>query len=682
MLFTNIENLPGTSIMTIRKMRSLGIKTYWDLINYFPFRYEDYSIISSIDKAQVGERVTIKGQIQDIKNSYTRRGLNIQSVTLFDGTDTIRLSWFNQYYLMRLFQEKGYISVSGDIKIRGRRKEMYPREFELLKTLEQTTLHTGRLVPIYPEKRGLSSKTLREKLFFILNNIDFSDIEIFQNSIRAKYDLIEEHKAYENIHFPSNNFDLKKAIDRLSFDELFVLQLASQIIRNEWKKEKTGFQFEYKKFEKEILNFVKNLPFKLTSDQKKSIDEIIKDLSSLSPMNRLLQGDVGSGKTIVAAVSCYLSCLNKYQSIIMAPTEILAKQHFQTFSALFIKQKNKINISLITGSIKNKRELLSKSDIVIGTHALLGEKINYKKIGFIVIDEQQRFGVLQRSQLKLKGSNPHLLTMTATPIPRTAALTIYGELDLSQINEMPKGKAQTKSYFVPKKKRSDMYKWIENKVINEKIQVFIICPLIEESEHETMKNIKAAIKEYENLKNKMFPDLKIALLHGKMKSKEKDEVMNDFKKNNINILVSTPVVEVGIDFPNATIMVIEAAERYGLAQLHQLRGRVGRGVIESYCLLFSEKENPKIISRLNYFSKNNNGAKIAEYDLQHRGPGEIFGTRQHGLFELRIANLNDFNLIKKTKEVVDLFLNKKGTSFTLQLKKRLELLSLNKISRD
>jgi len=326
---------------------------------------------------------------------------------------------------------------------------------------------------------------------------------------------------------------------------------------------------------------------------------------------------------------------------------------------------------------------LSKSDIIVGTHALLTEKINYKKVGLVVIDEQQRFGVLQRGQLKSKGINPHLLTMTATPIPRTAALTIYGELDLSQIDEMPKGRVQIKSYFIPKKKRSDMYKWIRQKIENEKTQVFIVCPLIEESEHETLKSVKAAIKEHENLSKKIFPDFKVELLHGRMKVKEKDKIMKDFKSNKINILVSTPVVEVGIDIPNATIMVIEAAERYGLAQLHQLRGRVGRGIKESFCLLFSEKESPQIISRLKYFSKNNNGSKIAEYDLQHRGPGEIFGTRQHGLFELKIAHLNDFNLIRKTKEAVNLIITKTGfDNLTPELKKRLEDLNIQKITRD
>jgi ATP-dependent DNA helicase RecG len=669
--------------MTIRKMKSLGIKTYWDLLNYFPFRYEDYSLISSIDKAQEGERITIKGQVQDIKNSYTRKGLNVQSVTLFDGTEKIYLSWFNQYYLMRLFKEKGYISVSGDIKFRGNRRFMYPREFELLKSLDQTTLHTGRLAPIYPEKRGLSSKTIREKVFFILNNIDISNIEMLPGQIIKKYGLADETWAYKNIHFPTNRSCSQSAVDRLSFNELLILQLTAQIIRDEWKREKTGYKLDIKKYIEKVETFKKNLPFELTNAQKRAVKEVFKDLSLTNPMNRFLQGEVGSGKTVVAAIACYLTSLNKFQSLVMAPTEILAKQHYQTFMSLFNKQKNAPKISLITGSVTLERDVLSKSDIVIGTHALIGKKINYKKIGLVVIDEQQRFGVLQRAQLKLKGVNPHLLTMTATPIPRTAALIIYGELDLSEIDEMPKGRAQTKSYFVPKRKREDMYQWIKKEIINENIQVFIICPLIEESEHETLKSIKAAIKEHEYLSKKIFPDFKVALLHGRMKAKEKDSVMKAFEKNEIQILVSTPVVEVGIDIPNATIMVIEGAERYGLAQLHQLRGRVGRGDKESFCLLFSEKENPQIVSRLRYFSKNNNGAKIAEYDLHHRGPGEIFGTRQHGLFELRIAKLNDFNLIKKTKDAVELLLKmNKKQGFPLQLKKRLEYLNLQKISRD
>lgn len=685
MLNTPIDNLPFTSILTIRKMRSLGIKTYWDLINYFPFRYDDFTFLSEISRVQEGEIVTVKGQIQSIKNEFTRNRLNIQKVEIFDGSDKITLVWFNQYYLNRLFKQGGYITVSGEVKMRGKKRQLFPKNYELLHTFNQQTIHTGRLVPVYPEKRGLSSRTLREKIFYVLNSTDLSDVEFFPHDILSKYDLTEEDRAYKEIHFPKNKMSSDSAIKRLSFDELFVVQLAAQIVRNNWQKEKTGYLLKIKEYDDEIKKFIKSLPFELTRAQKKSVEEISHDLSKQHPMNRFLQGDVGSGKTVVATIGCYLSYLNGFQSLFMAPTEILANQHFQTLNSLFNKIKQSPKISFISGSVKLSRDEISKSDIIIGTHALFTHNLQFNKVGFVVIDEQHRFGVVQRAQLKEKGINPHLLTMTATPIPRTAALTIYGELDLSTLDEMPKNKAETKTYYVPRKKRKQMYEWIKGKVKNENTQAFIICPLIEESEHETMKSVKAATKEYEKLSGSIFPDLKIDLLHGKMKSKEKASVMQKFKDNKTQILVSTSVVEVGIDIPNATIMVIEGAERYGLAQLHQLRGRIGRGNIKSYCLLYAEKENPKVTSRLKFFAKNNNGSKIAEYDLQHRGYGELFGTRQHGLFELKIARLNDFETIKKTKSAVSDIMKGIKNDYSLlnkNIKERLNNYNIEKISRD
>jgi len=683
MLKSPIENLPFTSILTIRKMRSLGIKTYLDLINYFPFRYEDYSLVSDISKTQEGEKITIKGQIQSVKTEFTRSRLNIQKAEVFDGTDKITLVWFNQYYLIRLLKQGGYISVSGDIKFRGKKKQMFPKTYEMLRSLDQETIHTARLVPVYPEKRGLSSRTLREKIFFVLKNTDLSAVELFSKSILNKYKLTDEEDAYRQIHFPKNKISANESRQRLSFDELFVVQLAAQIVKNNWEKEKTGYRLAVKKYDKEIKKFVQELPFELTKAQEKATGEILYNLSKEHPMNRFLQGDVGSGKTVVAAIGAYVSYLNEFQTLFMAPTEILANQHYQTLNSLFSKLQNSPKISLISGSVKDKREERVRSDIVIGTHALFTHNLEFKKVGFVVIDEQHRFGVVQRAQLKEKGINPHLLTMTATPIPRTAALTLYGELDLSHLDEMPKHKAETKTYYVQKKKRKKMYEWIKNKVKKENTQVFIICPLIEESEHETMKSVKAAKKEYEKLSKNVFPDLCVDLLHGRMKSNEKNNVMQKFKENQTQILVSTSVVEVGIDIPNATIMVIEGAERYGLAQLHQLRGRVGRGTIESYCLLFSEKENPKITSRLSFFAKNNNGSKIAEYDLQHRGYGELFGTRQHGLFELKITSLTDFQTIKNTKEaVLTVMKDHRLNDLNNNLKERLTQYNIERISRD
>lgn len=661
-----IENLASTSSITIRKFKALGINTYFDLLNYFPTRYEDYSLITKIDKIQVGETVTIQGKIIEAKNQYTRSHITIQKVIISDDTGIVEVNWFNQPYLIRVLKPGENISVAGLVKQFGSKISIEPKEYEI----GGKNIHTGRLVPVYSEKKGLSTKTIREKIHAILKSTDSVDhrvaclrkqAETLPNEIISFNNLIDEDMAYQQIHFPDNQELANKARERLAFDELFNLQLANNLIKKEWKKEKVGNQFRIKNFELKINNFITNLPFKLTSDQTKVIDEIISDLKKTTPMNRFLQGDVGSGKTVVATVSCYLSFLNGYQSIIMAPTEILAQQHYQSISKLFkiVGIKPTPTTLLITGSTKIEKSKIKNEnfDIIIGTHALLSKKTKFKKVGLVVIDEQHRFGVAQRALLKEKTLNSHLLTMTATPIPRTVALTLYGELDLSYIEEMPKGRQIIKTFLVPKEKRNRGYEWIKKQIRENKSQVFVVCPLIEESEIETMKSIKAVTVEFEVLK-KIFSGFKLGLLHGKLKSMEKSQIMNDFKNKKIDILVSTPVVEVGIDIPDATVMLIEGAERFGLAQLHQLRGRVGRSDKQSYCLLYTENDSEKTINRINYFCKNNLGVKLAEFDLKNRGAGNIFGTEQHGFVNLKIASLTDFDLINKTKKAVEYFVGK------------------------
>lgn len=679
-----IESLPSTSIVTIRRFKSLGINTYWDLLNYFPNRFEDYSMISRIGKLQEGEIVTITGEVKQAKNQYVRKRFTIQNVTVADESGEIGLVWYNQPYLIKLFQEKKFLSVAGEVKHNSKQLYLQPKEYEFHTEKDpQIRIHTGKLVPIYPTKRGLSSRTIREKIFYIVRDYlvnNFSPIlEILPPEIIIFHDLIPEEKAYKNIHFPKDERFMKAARQRLSFDEFFIIQLSAQLIKKRWKEEKIGFLFKVKEFMPPIVQFIKQLPFTLTGDQKKVLDDIFYDLSKKHPMNRFLQGDVGSGKTVVAAVACYLAYQNGYQTLFMAPTEILAFQHYQTLRNLF--KNSKVRVGLQTKSKKITKT--SGYDIIVGTHALLNEKVKFNKIGLVVIDEQHRFGVRQRALLKAKGINPHLLTMTATPIPRTVALTLYGELDISTISEMPKGRVPIKTFLVPKKKRNDGYEWIKKLVGEEKTQVFIICPLIEESDHETMQSIKAATKEYEYLSKNVFGNLKLGLLHGKMKSKEKDLIMKQFKDKKVDILVATPVVEVGIDIPNATVMMIEAAERYGLAQLHQLRGRVGRANKQSYCLLFTEKEELQINNRLSFFAKNSNGADIAQYDLQKRGPGELYGTRQHGFSALQIATLSDYALIEKTNKAAQSFLKKyKDLDAFGPLKKRVEKYQLDQIARD
>ncbi|MEK7633875.1 MAG: ATP-dependent DNA helicase RecG [Patescibacteria group bacterium] len=684
-----IENLPATSPVTICKLKSLGINTYSDLLNYFPYRYEDYSIISTIDKLQQEETVTVIGKIVEAKNQYTRNGLRIQKVIVADQTGKIEVNWFNQPYLIRLFKIGSTISVAGIVRQFGSKLTLEPKEYEIInfdRSIDRNILkHTGRIIPIYSEKKGLSTKTIRDKIHAILNStaaVMCRVAEMLPGEIISFNNLSDEHWAYRQIHFPDNLNFANKAKERLSFDELFNLQLANNLIKKEWQKERVGNKFTLDSNSVQLINrLINSLPFKLTNDQNKVVKEIINDLKKIIPMNRFLQGDVGSGKTVVASIACYLSFLNGYQSIIMAPTEILAQQHYETIKNLFSKLDT-LKVGLITGSNKNKKNNYS---VIIGTHALLNQKLKLKQVGLVIIDEQHRFGVNQRALLKEKALNPHLLTMTATPIPRTVALTLYGELDLSYIEEMPRGRLPVKTYFVPKTKRLACYQWIKLQVTSYRSQVFIVCPLIEESESETLKSIKAAKIEFENLK-KIFTDVEtrhaLSLLHGRMKSVEKDQVMSDFKNKKIDILVSTPVVEVGIDIPGATIMLIEGAERFGLAQLHQLRGRVGRSDKQSYCFLFSEKKDLGISERLNFFAKNNNGNKLAEYDLKSRGAGNIFGIEQHGFVNLKIASLTDYELINKTKKAVEYFVSKYDINDWDGLNKKVKEYKGKQISRD
>ncbi len=672
MLTAAIESLPATSILTVRRLKSLEIKTFWDLLNYFPFRYENYCLSSSINKLQSGEAVTVRGRVVETKNEYTRSRITLQKLKLDDGTGEIVITWFNQPYLVNLFKTATYVAVSGVVKINRQKLTLEPKEYEVLRSLDQTTIHTGRIVPIYSEKRGLSSRTLREKIYFILKN---KLEECLPKKIVDQFNLIDEATSYQNIHFPKSSELARKSHDRLSFDELFIINLSSNLTRQQWEKERVGRPFKVNSVK--INSFIQNLPFKLTNDQQKAIKVILKDLAASRPMNRFLQGDVGSGKTVVAAIAAYVAYLNGYKTLFMAPTEILAQQHYQTLQNLF--KNSTVKIGLQTGSKKIKS--IVDYQIILGTHALLSQKLTIETIGLVIIDEQHRFGVQQRAVLKAKGINPHLLTMTATPIPRTVALTLYGELDISVIEEMPLGRIPTKTFLVPKHKRIDGYKWIREK-IKQGDQAFIICPLIEESEAETLLSVKAASKEYERLAKEIFPDLKLGLLHGKIKSQEKERIMRDFKNKKYDILVSTPVVEVGIDVANATIMVIEAAERYGLAQLHQLRGRVGRGKKQSYCLLYTEREDRNILDRLNFVAKNNSGIKIAEYDFKRRGPGEIFGVRQHGYLDLNIASLSDLSLIEKTKQAVKMFTANYTIKNFPEIQQRIEKYKLDQISRD
>lgn len=644
-----------------KRLDAMNIKSVEDILYYIPYRYEDYSVISDIATLQAGETVTVIGTVVTIKTDYVQKFKNIQRAKMKDATGEIDVIWFNQPYLTKMIRVGDCVAISGKVTKNANKLQFTAPEYELVGT-KPNLIHTGRLVPMYHETKGVSSKFIRRQMYKIISELKENLKEYIPYSILQKHDLMKLNQSIEQIHFPDTINHAIRAKQRLAFDELFFSQMAAIDRKIKWKQKLIGQTFETEKFQKEIQTFIDKLPFELTNAQEKSVDHIFSDLEREEPMNRLLEGDVGSGKTVVAAIAMYAAFLNNKQSVLMAPTEILATQHFLTISKLL--EPFGVTVQLQTGSkkgiknqetgSKNQGKKHLKFDILIGTHAVLSKNINFDNLGLVVIDEQQRFGVEQRSIIRNKGTNPHFLTMTATPIPRTIALTMYGDLDLSLLDELPKGRMKIRTWLAPTVKRNNAYDWIRKQIKQTNSQVFIICPFIEESEN--MQTVKAATVEYERLVKHVFPDLRLGLLHGKMKSKEKDAMLADFKDKKYDILVATPVVEVGIDIPNATIIVIEAAERFGLSQLHQLRGRVGRGDKQSYCLLFTESGNPATITKLKALEHMHVGADLAEFDLQLRGPGDLYGTAQHGIPFFKIASFADVSLIEKArKEAENIF---------------------------
>ena len=650
-----------------KRLEKLEIFTLHDLLYHLPSRYEDYSLISKIGELQEGELVTVQGKITKLSNTYTRSRKTIQKVKIEDDTGSLDLTWFNQPFIIKNFNEGDVLSISGRVELFARKPTIISPEYEVF---TGSTLHTGRIIPIYPETRGVSSKWLRKQIFLILEQFFIQDY-LPQRIIRD-HKLWELEKSIKLIHFPENLEQPLDARRRLAFDEVFLLQVAAFQRKKDWKEAKVGPKLLIK--DQDLRKFKESLPFNLTKSQDQAIEDILTDFSKQQPMNRLLQGDVGSGKTIVAAAGIYASFLNNYQSAIMAPTEILAEQHFQTLSK-FLSPFG-IEIGLVTSS--NKLEKAKKYDVIVGTHALVAKSVNFIKLGFIIIDEQQRFGVSQRGILREKGEDPHLLTMTATPIPRTIALTLYGELDVSYLIEMPKGRKIIKTWLVPNSKRDGAYDWIKKEIKVNKSQIFVICPFIEQSEN--MQTVKAATIEFEKLQTEIFPDLSLGMLHGKLKSREKEQILTSFRKKEFDILVATPVVEVGIDIPNATIMVIEGSERFGLAQLHQLRGRVGRGEKQSYCLLFTEATQEQSILRLKAMETMSQGAALSEFDLKMRGPGDLFGTRQSGSRMLKIASFSDTDLLDEAKRAAIGIFPKLSSS--PELKREIDLLMTSVVSPD
>lgn len=650
---TPVSQLFSTTKAHLNRLRNLGIISVSDLIRHFPRTYNDHSNLIQISEIRTDQINTIRGTLSQIVELKTRFGKKLIKAKLTDSSSNVDIVWFNQPYLKRILYNGQHVILSGKAKFEMGKTTLISPEFE---SVQQKQLHTARLVPVYHETEGLSSKWLREKIHPLLKSVPKLFPEYLPDQILKTYNLLPYTEAIIETHFPSNEDKLNIAKYRLAFDELFLLQLKA--LQAKWYWQKTAIKSQKKIIEhSELRLIISELPFILTNAQQNTLREILYDLNQDYPMSRLLQGDVGSGKTIVAGLAIYNVIKNGFQTALMAPTEILAEQHYQTLQKLF--KAHNINIAFISGSTKisEKKQIYQKLtageiQLIIGTHALIQDDISFHQLGLAVIDEQHRFGVEQRSILKSHGS-PHLLSLSATPIPRTLAMTIYGDQDLSIIDEMPKGRLPIITRVVPEKKRLDAYRWIEDRVQTGR-QAFVICPLIDESD--TLE-LKSVMSEYSKLQTDIFPKLNISLLHGKMKAKEKEAVMSRFKANDYQILVSTSVIEVGIDIPNATIMMIEGAERFGLSQLHQFRGRVGRGEHQSYCFLFMQNESETAKQRLRAMVNHHSGFKLAEIDLELRGPGQIFGIRQSGIPDLKMASLNDSQTISKAREAAQTIIN-------------------------
>lgn len=615
-----VRFVPHIGPVMATRLSNLDILTVRDLLYHVPFRYDDFSLVSPIARVRVGETVTVNATIQSIKNIFTKTGKKIQEAKVSDESGTLTVIWFNQTYLVKMMRPGDTVHLSGPIGWFGAKIVMTSPQYEIT----EQGLHTGRLVPVYPETEGVSSKWLRSRIAFLLKAITV--VDFFPAEILNHYHLMPLPDAVAAVHFPEHKEDIERGRHRIAFDEIFLLQIRAYEQKRVWK--------ETQKAKKITPVNIPHIPFVLTGDQNRAIAEILEDIQKPIPMNRLLVGDVGSGKTVVAATAMYAAFKSGLMSLLMAPTQILAEQHFHTISRLLSPYG--IRAGLVTGTTK------TEGDILVGTHALLAHP--YKNVGLVVIDEQHRFGVTQRSELLGdKKVMPHFLTMTATPIPRTIAKTLLGNTDLSVLSQMPKGRQVVKTWVVPPAKRAAAYDWIKK----QDGQVFIICPLIEDSE--TLVDVKAVKSEYEKIK-KIFPS--VGLLHGRMKAADKTKVLDDFRKKKTTVLVATPVVEVGIDIPNATIMVVEGADRFGLGQLHQLRGRVGRGDLQSYCLLFTESTDEKSLTRLKALETIHSGPDLSEVDLKLRGPGEVFGTRQHGMPHFKIASFTDRETMHEAERVL------------------------------
>lgn len=642
-----VSVIPGIGDARIAQLDRLDIRTLEDLIYHVPFRYDDRSDQTAIAQVPVGETISLVGEVLSVVSQRTRSGMTIQKGLFTDGTDTLAVVWFNQPFLSRVFAKDHHVILTGKVKQQGGTLTLQSPTYELVQP--SLDANSEALFPVYSLTQGLSNKWMRAKIRYALKATHIPDW--MPEKIKATYALLPLADALQSLHDPQSSRELALGKERLAFDELFLLQLRAQRYKSLWQEKSNSHMISMD--EQLYEHYRASLPFDLTSAQVRVISEILADMAADIPMNRLLQGDVGSGKTAVAAAALLASSSAGLASVVMAPTEILADQHARTLRSLL--EPLGVHVSVQT---RNAWDDMEPTSVIVGTHAVLHRELP-ADIGLVIIDEQHRFGVSQRAQLLDARTTPNVLSMTATPIPRTIALSLYADLDMSVIDEMPVGRAPVTTWALPEGKRANSYAWIRAQVRQHQARVFVVCPFIDTSETPAFASVAAAVPMYEYLRSDVFPDLSVGMVHGKMSSQDKDAAIAAFADGTYDILVATPVIEVGIDIPEATVMVIESADRFGLAALHQLRGRVGRGGGESYCMLYSSSGKPS--SRLKHLERVHSGLKLAELDMEQRGAGELYGTKQSGYINLKIASLTDALMIEKTYQAASTLLDEDPT---------------------